>query len=226
MEPVNGILMRIDIDGAVGAAYPDLELVVRVVEGLRVARETEDLERHKRNLEEAVRAEGTADTIKDEPRVAAYRTFFWSLGIDPTKTRPAAEALVRRIARGNPLPTINTAVDSYNVASVETRVAFAAFDVARLHGDALTMRYAREGEDFLGIGMDRPRALTGRELVFDDGEQLVAIYPYRDADASKLTLETEASVVVGCGVPGLWGAELMEATERAVELLERYCVPR
>ncbi len=218
--------MRIDIDGAVRAAYPDLELVVRVVEGLRVARESGDLELHKRKLEEAIRAEGTADTIKDEPRVAAYRSFFWSLGIDPTKTRPAAEALVRRVARGNPLPTINTAVDSYNVASVETRVAFAAFDVARLHADVLTMRYAREGEAFAGIGMDRPRSLTGKELVMDDGEELVAIYPYRDADSSKLTLDTEASVVVGCGVPGLWGAELMEATERTVELLERYCVPR
>jgi DNA/RNA-binding domain of Phe-tRNA-synthetase-like protein len=216
--------MRIDIDEGVARDYPDLELVLRVVEDLSVTRRSEELEAHKRKLEDAVRAEGTADTIKDEPRVAAYRTFFWSLGIDPTKTRPAAEALVRRIARGNPLPTINTAVDAYNVASVETRVAFAAFDVASLYGDLL-MRYAREGEAFAGIGMDRPKVLSGNELVIDDGEALVAIYPYRDADASKLTEATQASVVLGCGVPGLWGRELLEATERAVELLERYCRP-
>ena len=216
--------MRIDIDDGVARDYPDLELVLRVVEGLEVNASSEDLELHKRRLEEAVRAEGTAEIIKDEPRVAAYRRFFWSLGIDPTKTRPAAEALVRRIARGNPLPTINTAVDAYNVASVETRVAFAAFDVAQLHGD-LRMRYAGEGEPFLGIGMDRSKVLAGNELVIDDGEALVAIYPYRDADASKLTTDTASSVVLGCGVPGLWGRELMEATERAVELLERYCRP-
>ena len=216
--------MRIDIDEGVARDYPDLELVLRVVEGIQVTRTSEELEGHKRRLEQAVRAEGTADTIKEEPRVAAYRRFFWSLGIDPTKTRPAAEALVRRIARGNPMPTINTAVDAYNVASVETRVAFAAFDADRLGGDLL-MRYAREGEPFSGIGMDRPRVLSGRELVIDDGEALVAIYPYRDADASKLTTDTRASVVLGCGVPGLWGRELTEATSRAVELLDRYCRP-
>jgi DNA/RNA-binding domain of Phe-tRNA-synthetase-like protein len=216
--------MRIDIDEGVARDYPDLELVLRVVEGLEVSRRSVGLERHKRKLEDAVRSEGTADTIKDEPRVAAYRKFFWSLGIDPTKTRPAAEALVRRIARGNQIPTINTAVDAYNVASVETRVAFAAFDVAQLHGD-LHMRYSREDEPFLGIGMDRPKVLAGNELVIDDGEALVAIYPYRDADASKLTKDTASSVVLGCGVPGLWGRELLEATERAVELLERYCRP-
>ena len=216
--------MRIDIDEGVARDYPDLELVLRVVEGLNVRKRTDELEHHKRRLEEAIRTEGTADDIKDEPRVAAYRTFFWSLGIDPTKIRPAAEALVRRIARGNPLPTINTAVDAYNVASVETRVAFAAFDVAKLHGD-LHMRYAREGESFMGIGMDRPKVLAGNELVIDDGEELVAIYPYRDADASKLTMDTEASIVLGCGVPGLRGRELLEATERASELLGRYCGP-
>ena len=210
--------MRIDIDEGVAQNYPDLELVLRVVEGLNVRKRTDELEHHKRRLEEAIRTEGTADDIKDEPRVAAYRTFFWSLGIDPTKIRPAAEALVRRIARGNPLPTINTAVDAYNVASVETRVAFAAFDVAKLHGD-LHMRYAREGESFMGIGMDRPKVLAGNELVIDDMEELVAIYPYRDADASKLTMDTETSVVLGCG------RELLEATERASELLGRYCGP-
>ncbi len=217
------IAMRVHMDEVVADAYPGLELVPVVVEGLDVVREREDLEAHKRRLEEEVRASGTADAIKDEPLVRAYRDFFWSLGIDPTKTRPAAEALVRRIARGRPLPTINTAVDAYNLASVESRVAFAAFDTAALHGD-LVMRYAREGEAFMGIGMDRPRVLAGRELVIDDGEELVAIYPYRDADASKLTLETTATLCLGCGVPGMDGDVLRGATDLAVGYLRRYCI--
>jgi DNA/RNA-binding domain of Phe-tRNA-synthetase-like protein len=216
--------MRVQIDDKVAGAYPELELVPVVVQGLEVRREREDLEAHKRRLEEEVRAGGTAGTIKDEPKVRAYRAFFWSLGIDPTKTRPAAEALVRRIARDRPLPTINTAVDAYNIASVESRVAFAAFDLETLHGD-LTMRYAREGEAFAGIGMDRPKILSGRELVIDDGVELVAIYPYRDADASKLTIETKATLCLGCGVPGLDGDDLKQATQLAVTYLERYARP-
>ncbi len=214
--------MRVQIDDRVAGAYPELELVPEVIEGLEVRREREDLEAHKRRLEEEVRASGTAGTIKDEPLVRAYRAFFWSLGIDPTKTRPAAEALVRRIARDRPLPTINTAVDAYNIASVESRVAFAAFDLEALHGD-LTMRYAKEGEAFRGIGMDRPKVLSGKELVIDDGLELVAIYPYRDADASKLTLETRSTLCLGCGVPGLDGDALREATDLAVGYLRRYC---
>ncbi len=63
--------MRIDIDEGVAQNYPDLELVLRVVEGLNVQKRTDELEHHKRRLEEAIRTEGTADEIKDEPRVAA-----------------------------------------------------------------------------------------------------------------------------------------------------------
>ena len=134
--------MRVDIDARVREEYPGLELVVEVIEGLAIRRQRDDLEARKRSLEEHIRASVSAETIREEPRVRAYRAFFWSLGIDPTKVRPAAEDLVRRVARGQRLPTINTAVDAYNVASVETRVAFAAFDLAALHGDLLLM-YAR-----------------------------------------------------------------------------------
>src|SRR2546427_6186444 len=44
------------------------------------------------------------ETLKDEPRLRAYRDFFWRVGVDPTKVRPAAEALLRRVIQGSPFP--------------------------------------------------------------------------------------------------------------------------
>lgn len=41
-------------------------------------------------------------TLKDEPRLRAYRDFFWRVGVDPTKVRPVAEALLRRVIQGKP----------------------------------------------------------------------------------------------------------------------------
>ena len=213
--------MRVAIDRRVAHNFPGLELETVVIEDLNITRSREDLQRLKADLEASLREEHALEALKDEPLMRAYRDFFWSLGIDPTKVRPAAEALVRRIVRGRSLPTINTAVDAYNVASIETKVAFAAFDIDRLHGEPV-LRYAAEGEEFLGIGMDRPVVLKGNELVMDDGEALVAIYPYRDADASKLTEGTTRLLLLGCGVPGLGRRALREATERAAELVRTY----
>nr|WP_301287551.1 phenylalanine--tRNA ligase beta subunit-related protein [Methanocalculus alkaliphilus] len=65
------------------------------------------------------------------------------MGVDPTKTRPAFEALVRRILAGKALPAIKPAVDAYNLRSASSSIPIAAFDAGRLSGD-LTMRFAEE----------------------------------------------------------------------------------
>ncbi|MEM1944718.1 MAG: phenylalanine--tRNA ligase beta subunit-related protein [Nitrososphaerota archaeon] len=83
--------------------------------------------------------------------VRAYRDFFWRMAIDPTKTRPSAEALLRRVLQGREFPRVNTLVDVYNVVSMKNIVPIAAFDADRLVGD-LVMRFARKGEKFSGIG--------------------------------------------------------------------------
>src|SRR2546430_34474 len=120
------------------------------------------------------------ETLKDEPRLRAYRDFFWRVGVDPTKIRPAAEALLRRVIRGKPFPRINALVDAYNLASAETRIALAAFDIANLRGD-LGMRRSHPGETFLGIGMEAPVTLRGVEAVCEDADRLCAIFPVQRA---------------------------------------------
>jgi DNA/RNA-binding domain of Phe-tRNA-synthetase-like protein len=212
------------IEARVSREFPELTLVAVHLEGLAIAGMRPELDALKADLERRLREQHAADALKDEPSVRAYRAFFWALGIDPTKIRPASEALVRKVVRGRPLPTINTAVDALNVASIETNVAFAAFDMGLLQGD-LTLRYAMKGERFLGIGMDAPIVLEGRELVIDDTVQLVAVYPYRDADATKLTTATRRAYLLGCGVPGVGGWDLQRATDRCAELMREHCRP-
>ncbi|OGS46605.1 MAG: hypothetical protein A3K66_06130, partial [Euryarchaeota archaeon RBG_16_67_27] len=152
-----------------------------------------------------------------------YRDFYWRVGIDPTKTRPASEALLRRVLQGKEFPRINTLVDAYNLASAKTQVAIAAFDMGRLEGDVLTMRRARSGEAFAGIGMDRSVILRGLEVVVDDARALVAIYPYRDADATKVTTATRETCFMTCGVPGIERRTLVEAAETTKAFVERFC---
>jgi len=147
---------------------------------------------------------------------------FWKVGIDPTKIRPAAEALVRRILAGKPLPTINNVVDSYNLASIKTEVALAAFNVDELKG-GLMMRTAKPGEQFAGIGMKEPMELTGVKVVVSDEEKLVAVYPYRDADKSKVSSGTKSLMILVCGVPGIGESVLTEAGRVAVEFVTEFC---
>src|SRR3990172_617083 len=51
-------------------------------------------------------------TISHVPGIGLARDLYKAIGVDPTRWRPASEALMRRIIKGKPLYRINSLVDS------------------------------------------------------------------------------------------------------------------
>lgn len=202
--------------------FPGLQVLVCRVDGVKVEREKAELQRFKEEIVEEIKRTYDLATVKDTPIFRAYRDFFWSIGIDPTKNRPAAEALIRRILAGKPLPTINTLVDAYNLASIKSCISIGAFDAGRLRGD-LVLRFARKGEEFTGIGMEKPLVLGGNEVVVSDSEKLIAIYPYRDANDTKVTETTRDVLLLICGAPRIEEEALKNCAQITVDCITRFC---
>jgi len=65
--------------------------------------------------------------------------------------------------------------------------------------------------------------LEGREVVISDDQKLVAIYPHRDADRSKVTEKTRNILLLVCGVPGITPDMLAGAATVAIEYITRFC---
>lgn len=214
--------MSLNIDSKLKTRFPELDALTLDIQGVNTKKKDKELEKFKQEVEEQVRNEYTLESVKDHPTFRAYRTFFWGIGIDPTKIRPAAEALTRRILAGIPLPRINTLVDAYNLASIKTRIALATFDADKLEGKLL-MRFAEENEHIVGIGMDKPFVMKGGEIVLSDETKLIAVYPYRDADDTKVTESTENVSIVVCGVPGISKEMLENASRVTLEYVTRFC---
>lgn len=214
--------MFIRLEPSLRDRFPDLTARVVHLQGASISRRDPVLEEYKEKVMREVVETWSPEDLREHRVFRAYRDFFWSLDIDPTKIRPASEALIRRTLRGNPIPHINTFVDSYNLASMLTLIPLAAFDEDVLVGEPL-MRAAREGEKFRGIGMKRDIILDGGEVVIQDDEKLIAIYPYRDADSSKITLNTENVFMLICGVPGIDAATLKKAETKTIEIVTRFC---
>jgi DNA/RNA-binding domain of Phe-tRNA-synthetase-like protein len=83
----------------------------------------------------------------------AVRTMYKRVGLDPTKTRPSSEALLRRVRKGDALPRINSLVDVVNWCSLETRLPFGLYDLDRIEGDVM-LRLGRDEEAYAGIRKD------------------------------------------------------------------------
>jgi DNA/RNA-binding domain of Phe-tRNA-synthetase-like protein len=111
---------------------------------------------------DAALAQARAGRVADGARARAlYRSF----GIDPTKTRPSSEALLRRAQRGQPFPRINSLVDVANVMSLLVQAPVGLYDLERVEGP-LTIRIGTEGEGYEGIGKDHVN-VAGRLVVAD-----------------------------------------------------------
>ena len=149
---------------------------------------------------------------------AAVRTMYKKVGIDPTKTRPSSEALLRRVRKGDALPRINSAVDIVNWCSLEFQLPYGLYDAAKIAG-AVTMRRGREGEKYAGIRKDDVN-VGGRITVADETGPFGN--PTSDSARTMVTHETTELLVVIFApreVPRAHVERAMSATEDRLALI-------
>jgi DNA/RNA-binding domain of Phe-tRNA-synthetase-like protein len=75
------------------------------------------------------------------------------IGLDPTKTRPSSEALLRRVRKGDRLPRINSLVDICNWCSLEFQLPYGLYDLDKLQ-PPIELRLGADGEEYEGIRKD------------------------------------------------------------------------
>lgn len=155
----------------------------------------------------------------DHPGVGENRRMFSRLGVDPTKTRPSSEALLRRVHQGKGLPTIVPAVDCCNLASVEHQFPLGLYDRDRVKG-AVFARLGRAGEGYEGIRKGHV-GLTGRPMLADDDGAFGA--PTSDSARTQVTAGTRALLCVVYGPAERSTQDLSVMLARVADLLIRYC---
>jgi DNA/RNA-binding domain of Phe-tRNA-synthetase-like protein len=124
---------------------------------------------------------------------AAVRTMYKRVGLDPTKTRPSNEALLRRVRKRQPFPRVNSLVDVINWCSLEFQLPYGLYDRGHIEGP-VTLRLGRPGEEYAGIRKDVVH-LEGRLALVDD----VGPFGNPTSDSARTmvtTQTTEAMVVV------------------------------
>lgn len=187
--------MRISVDDAVVAAYPDFEIRLVTATGVRNSGEWPLLVDRLTELEARVESGGFAAPTEDEEAISSWFEAFRGFGTNPRRMRPSVYALLRRLASSGRLPRIAPAVDAYNLVSVSHRVPAGAFDLAKVPGP-IEIRQARTGDSFTPLGepdtTEQPRP---GEVVYASGsEVLTRHWNYRDSERTKVD-EHSADIV-------------------------------
>lgn len=157
------------------------------------------------------------DDIKLQPAIAATRETYKRCGKDPSRYRPSAEALRRRLMRGLALYQIDTLVDLINLVSLRTGYSIGGFDADKIQGKDLELGIGRAGEPFEGIG----RGVLNIEglPVYRDRAGGIGT-PTSDNERTKMGLETRHILAIVNGYSGQDGLE--EAVGMIQGLLRKY----
>lgn len=89
--------------------------------------------------------------ISKQKNIKDTRKAYRNLGKDPTRYRSAAEALARRILKGQDLYLINNIVEINNLISLKSLYPICAYDIEKIQG-RITLERAEEGSSYTGIG--------------------------------------------------------------------------
>lgn len=161
----------------------------------------------------------TTESLKQLSGIAATRRVYRACGKDPSRYRPASEALIRRQLTNKSLYQIDTLVDLTNLASIAYGYSIGGFDADKFDGDTLTLGIGRAGEPYEGIsrGMINIEGLP----VYRDATGGVGT-PTSDNERTKITLQTTHLVVLINGYDGN-EANVKANAEYIQELLRKYC---
>lgn len=141
----------------------------------------------------------STETLKAISGIEATRRVYRVCGKDPSRYRPAAEALIRRQLKGKDLYQIDTLVDLVNLASIRYGYSIGGFDADKFQGDTLTLGVGREGEPYEGIG--RGMINIAGLPVYRDAVGGVGT-PTSDNERTKISLSTTHLVVLINGYDG------------------------
>jgi DNA/RNA-binding domain of Phe-tRNA-synthetase-like protein len=213
---------------------PELRAKVRlgvlVLDGLSVKSEDAALAAEIDAEGAGLRSRYAGTPSAEVPGAADARALYKALGLDPTKTRPSNEALLRRVLKGEALYRVNTLVDALNLSSLRYQLPFGLYDLARLR-PPVVLRQGGVGESYEGIRkgpvnvQDRP-TLADAEGAFGN--------PTSDSARTMITLQTTSALVTcyapaGYSVPRL--RQVLDGTEQALRracggtLVERQVLP-
>lgn len=170
------------------------------------------------DLGEKYKAEYTTETVKTISGIEATRRVYRACGKDPSRYRPAAEALIRRMLQGKELYQIDTLVDLINLASIAFGYSIGGFDADKFVGDTLTLGIGREGEPYEGIG--RGMLNIAGLPVYRDAEGGVGT-PTSDNERTKIELSTRHVLVLVNGYDGN-EAQVKANAEYIIRLFEKY----
>jgi DNA/RNA-binding domain of Phe-tRNA-synthetase-like protein len=211
------------ISEAVFSKFPAYCRGVVVAVGITNRDSPEALISDLRELENSLSERFTSQDLLSQPNIQAWREAYRSLGVKPSEYHPSVEALLRRVVKKNPLPSISRIVDLSNLVSLQYLLPVGAHAVDVLSQD-IELRLASGQEFFEPFGSDTIERPQPGEIIFAEGDTvLTRRWTWRQARYTLVLPETQAVEINVDGLPPVSQEEVGRVCKHLAGLVQQYC---
>ena len=213
--------MILCLDSELKTRFPHLKVAFALIKNVKVQKADEKLKDFILQQTEEIKKQYGHDpsSIKNIQIIETFRNLLRQTIVQRIRAS-SVEALIQRILKDKPFPSINNIVDAGNLAVINTGHPIGIFDADKFSGD-ITLRSAEKGESFIPIGSKESIEFDGGEIILSDADGLVlSIVAYRDSDKTKIINTTRNILVV---ILGIEKEPLLKAAQLVVNYITEFC---
>lgn len=181
-----------------------------------VAASSEALRAELEAVQSAAAAAPEDPGVRNERSIEATRQAVRALGWNPNRYRVSSEALLKRIKKGDRVPSVNNVVDINNILSLESGWPVGSYNVAKLV-PPVELRLGRAEEEYAAIGGNAFK--LGALALFSDQEGPFGSV-VRDSGRAIVDASTTEVMMVIVGFGAI--SEVEDMVSRGRDLLQRF----
>ncbi|WP_335872582.1 B3/B4 domain-containing protein [Bacillus sp. 2205SS5-2] len=143
-------------------------------------------------FQESIFFEADTTPLSERPGIKEWRKIFKSYGKNPSRYRPASEALIKRIYSQNYLPSVQSAIDLNNFFSLQYETPIGLYDLSQLT-DQVEITIGEEADSYEGLN-GRVNSLV--DLLISRDQKGAFGSPFVDSKRTAVTTNTKHALQI------------------------------
>lgn len=190
MNKESFFLINIIVSPSIYASCPQFKLGVIQYQQIMIGNSPQMLRGRFQLYQENIKFDFLDQSVTADPAIQEWRAIVKAFGVDPARYRHSAEALLRRVKNGQHIQSVNSAVDVTNLLSLQYRIPFGIYDLARL-SEPIELKIGNPDDNYEALN-GRTYNLNNKLMLNDQAGPFGS--PFVDSTRSSVTEHTRQAL--------------------------------
>ena len=201
-----------------------VKIIFPVIRGMDNTVESDEWKAYRTRKLHELYAQYAELDVHADPVLEGFNILHDDTGVKRRKNIPASENLIKLLKKGQgEMFYINTAVDIYNLLSLESKLALGAHNIDKVDGN-VTLRFTDGTERFVPLGQTEPVPVAPHEYCYcDDSNEVLCRLEIRQVNKTAVDETAKNVFYIVQGNKATPDELLWDTARKLIADTEKYC---